>query len=230
MKSGIFFLLIASAVLARCVHQPEVFSETEPETPPVVSENCDPDTAYFQTQVLPIFISNCAIPTCHDAVSREEGIVLDKYENIRKEVRAGDANDSEIYEVLLDNDPEKLMPRDPTTGRGYRLPTDQIALIRTWINQGAKNNSCASCDTTDYSYAGAIKAIVSLNCATSGGCHGTGSVNGDFTSYQTLSAKVASGVLAHRTLVLQDMPPGKPLPACQQDLIRRWIENGASNN
>src|SRR5690349_2132712 len=38
---------------------------------------CDPNVVYFEMSILPLLKSNCAKSGCHDAITHEEGIVLD---------------------------------------------------------------------------------------------------------------------------------------------------------
>lgn len=121
------------------------------------NSTCSPDTVYFQQAVLPILVSNCAVPGCHDAATHEKGFVFTNYENAMKVVRPGRPNDSKLYEVITDTDPRNRMPRPPRAP----LTMEQIAAIEKWIGQGAKNNSCASgCDTGNVRFAAAIQPML----------------------------------------------------------------------
>ncbi len=65
----------------------------------------------FESEVLPIFQSNCAKSGCHDAITHEKGYVLDSYANIiRKGIVVGSATNSEIYEVLFETGNDKMPP------------------------------------------------------------------------------------------------------------------------
>lgn len=97
------------------------------------TEACEENVIYFENQVLPIFISNCAISGCHDAQSAEDGVILIDYSTIKSKMKSGDPNDSEYYTILLDANSDELMPREPNTENGYSLPTDQLNLIKSWI-------------------------------------------------------------------------------------------------
>jgi hypothetical protein len=196
----------------------------------IITEECDPGTIYFNTQVLPIFISNCAISGCHDAASHKDGIVTTNYLNIMKGMKAGDLNDSEYYKALIAADSEDLMPRKPGTERGYSLPADQINTIKNWILQGAKNTICNGCDTTSYTFIGKIKSIIDLNCATSTACHGSGSKYGPITTYDQLKAMVDNDLIQKRVIVYKTMPPAAPLVDCDRLLIKKWIDDGGLNN
>ena len=73
-----------------------------------------------------------------------------------------------------------------------------------------------------------IQPIIDANCV---GCHGSGSSDGDFTSYSGIFAKIDnSGPFENRVLILKDMPMGGSLTQSEIDLIQCWLDNGAENN
>lgn len=98
---------------------------------------CDPDVVYFDQQVLPILRSNCALSGCHDAATAQEEVILTSYENVMQtaEIVPFDLNESKLYEVITDDDPEDRMPPSPNTP----LNSEQVQLIAKWILQGAKD-------------------------------------------------------------------------------------------
>ncbi len=66
------------------------------------SGGSDSTTICFERDILPIFLSNCAMSGCHDAQSREGGYVLTSYETITaKGIVPYQPNKSEIYKVLI---------------------------------------------------------------------------------------------------------------------------------
>ena len=89
----------------------------------------------FARQVLPIFQSTCA--ECHGTETKEVELGLTTYEDVMKGseygtvVEAGDPDASLLVEMISAGE----MPQDAPA-----LEADQIALIRTWIQQGAQNN------------------------------------------------------------------------------------------
>ncbi len=202
-----------------------------PVNPPVV--NCSQDTVYFQQQVLPIFISNCSLSGCHDAASHREGVVLTDYNNIMVtgEIDPGDPGDSEIWEKITESDPDDRMPPPPRNP----LTQQQKEMIRKWIMQGAKNNSCVSsaCDTGNVTYSGAIRSIITAKCQ---GCHSSSAPSGgyDFTSYTVLKARVDDGKLwgaVNHMPGYSAMPKnGAKLSACELAQIKKWMDEGAPNN
>ena len=94
----------------------------------------------FESQILPIFTSNCAKSGCHAVGSSQDGYTLDSYNGIRfsnnKGIKPGDPNDSEIYEAITENDVNKRMPLGEPA-----LSAAQVALIKQWILEGAQNTT-----------------------------------------------------------------------------------------
>ncbi len=86
-----------------------------------------------------------------------------------------------------------------------------------------------SCYSTEVSFALDIKPLVDAKCATAG-CHvgGTGRVK--LTSYASIKSIANDGQFRDRVLTRKDMPPSGPLSKCEQDKIRAWLDNGATNN
>lgn len=89
----------------------------------------------FAQQVLPIFQESCV--ECHGPETKEVELGLTSYDEVMKGseygpvVEAGDPTGS----ILLDMVVAGEMPQEAPP-----LEEDQIALIRTWIEQGAQNN------------------------------------------------------------------------------------------
>lgn len=78
------------------------------------------------------------------------------------------------------------------------------------------------------SYSTDIDTIISVKC---GGCHGSGSLDGNLTDYAVLKSKVESGAFKNRVFTLKDMPQGGPaLPEDELSKLKCWIEQGALNN
>ena len=65
---------------------------------------CDPDSIYFENDILPILISNCAIPGCHDASSAEDDVILTDYFYVIEtgDVEPFDLDGSDLYEVITE--------------------------------------------------------------------------------------------------------------------------------
>ncbi len=197
-----------------------------------VTENCDPDTVYFQNEILPLIISNCAKSSCHTGSGgEEEAKDLSSYTAIMNSgyVKPFNSNDSKMIEAVSKAGGEDKMPPSPNTP----LTSSQIDLLSTWIDQGARNNECTGgCDTTNVTYAGTIAPLMDNYCV---GCHGAGNTTGvTLTSYSGVAATAADGTLwgsVNHTGGYSAMPKGGDmLPDCHIDEIRIWLENGYPND
>ncbi len=199
-----------------------------------VGTPCDPNVVYFDQQVLPILRSNCAKAGCHDAASHEEGVILDSYSNVRNtgKIKLNDPTQSEIYEVITETDPDKIMPPPPN----LPLNAQQKALILQWIQQGAKDLHCdAECDTTNVRFSTTIMPLIATRCQ---GCHSGAAPSGGFrlTNFTEVKAKVTDGRLLGSInhapgFVSMPYPAGSPkMPQCQIDQVRIWVEGGGLND
>jgi uncharacterized membrane protein len=236
MNRNTVVLAIATimATATGCKHEP-LLPYVDDTTPPDTTTDCDPSLTYFQNDVMPIFASSCAMTGCHDAATAEEGVILTNYANIMNtgEVDPGNPNSSEVFDVIMDSDPDKKMP-PPSSG--ITLSQDQINTINDWISQGALNNFCAEsgpCDTVAVSFAADIQPILSANCL---GCHsGTAPQGGiSLSSHSAVMNTVNSNRLLGAVEQLggySAMPKNQPRMAdCKVALIRNWIAQGAPNN
>jgi hypothetical protein len=222
MKRILVFTVLSfviGGVIYSCKHEPE------PIPLPPVEPVC------FQEEVLPIFRSNCAMSGCHSAQSAQDGIILDNYFNILSSgVVPFNPNESEVYEVLLEQDPDDRMPLAPAPP----LSSAQIGIIYAWIAQGARNDSCATeCDTVNVTYSNQVTKVLNGNCM---GCHRgpspSGNVNLD--GYTNLKTWVDNGKLS---LSVNQQNGATPMPYlsprmndCNVRTIQIWIDNGALNN
>ncbi|MCF8368491.1 MAG: hypothetical protein K9G76_05565 [Bacteroidales bacterium] len=199
---------------------------------------CDPDTVYFQNEILPLLLSSCGIAGCHDPITAEEDIVLTSYYYVMQSgvVVPGQPWESEMYEAITDFDPEKRMPPEPAAP----LNSDQINKIYTWIAQGALNNHCEQldCDSVNVSFSETIFPIIQNSCY---GCHSGPSPNGGI-SLETFNDVVAVGSVPSgspgsllgaitATAGNTPMPYNAPtLSDCNIAQIRKWIEDGMPAN
>lgn len=231
---------IALFLIVSCTHDPFLdeggTNPNDPSDPGSDPENvCDPDSVYFQLQVLPILRSNCAISGCHDAATAKEGIILDSYYNVMRtgDVRAFNPGNSEIYEKIVEDRSDKRMPPPPQAP----LNADQIGLIRKWIQQGALNLTCDAdagvCNTANVSFATTVRPIIQNNCQ---GCHSGGAPSGgiDLSTYAGIKAVAGNGRL-YGAISWQPgfskMPQGgAQLASCSIQQIKSWIDAGAPEN
>lgn len=101
-------------------------SAQETATPP------GDDPVDFVKQIKPIFEQYCL--KCHGP-EKEEDFRIDERDAAMDYIIPGKAKESQMYTVLLSDDPEELMPPpDEKTP----LKPEQIKLIEKWIDEGAK--------------------------------------------------------------------------------------------
>jgi hypothetical protein len=93
----------------------------------------------FNRDIRPILANHCL--TCHgpDSATREAGLRLDQHEATSdagtRPIVPGDANASELIRRVLATDPDIRMP---PVDAPKQLNDKQVALLRAWIDQGAK--------------------------------------------------------------------------------------------
>ncbi len=226
-------LLFAFLILLfyACRHEPLV---SEDQNPDITGNTCDPDTIYFNKDLLPLLASTCARAGCHDAASQMDGVILTDYESVMQtaDVRPGNPNGSDLYEVLTEDDLDKRMPPPPN----LPFTTEQIQMVYTWIMQGAKNLECidTACNLDDVTYSQTVTAnLQSYGCV---GCHSGSSANGGviLSNYTAVADIANSGRLMgaiNRLDGFAAMPPsGSAMAQCPADQIQKWINNGTPDN
>lgn len=230
MKKALAVLIIAAGCILlanSCKHEPPVSAVNPDPIPGPVPNN----GVCFESEILPLFKSNCAKSGCHDAITHEENLVLDSYVNImRKDIVPGKADNSKIYKVLFETGSNK-MPPAPNAD----LTAAQKALIGKWINEGAKNtvNCSSTCDSTQFKYGANIAPIMSTYCT---GCHAGAAPSGsiDLSNYANVKIQASNGRLVGaitQAAGYSPMPKDAPkLSECQQVQIRKWVAAGAPNN
>tara|TARA_R110002072_G_scaffold300404_1_gene477886 strand:- start:105 stop:482 length:378 start_codon:yes stop_codon:yes gene_type:complete len=87
------------------------------------------------------------------------------------------------------------------------------------------------CDSLQPAYIDTVKILIDSHCATSVGCHGLQSSNGDFTTYANMQA---AGVLSESKIgfrvssldINQVMPQFNPLPDSLRQVFECWVNSG----
>ncbi len=207
-------------------------TDTILDVPITLSDTCNFDTVYFQNDILPIFLANCAVPGCHNASTAADQVVLDNYDDVMKtaKIKAFKGDDNDLMEVIMEMDPaETVMPPAPAS----RLSPELINAIRIWINQGALNNECENkCKTENITFSQEIWPILESTCR---GCHqGARAAKGiRITNYTQVKSMVDDGSLEGTVYHLggySPMPPGGQVDSCSMQKLRIWIEEGALDN
>lgn len=194
-----------------------------------IVSTCNPDTVYFNNDILPLVVSTCATSGCHDKDSHRNGVILTDYTSILRTggIKPGDPNDSEFMETLTDSG-DDLMPPPPNDA----WSSEQIEKMRTWIAQGAKNNACSDgCDLTNVSFTGQIWPMMEKYCT---GCHSAGSPGGGIViaGYDDMVALAGNGSLMGSIrweAGYAKMPTNQMLSDCNIDMLQQWIDDGLSD-
>ncbi|AXE18263.1 hypothetical protein DR864_11165 [Runella rosea] len=247
MKTLNFFLFIGIVGLfISCLYDkptPETSSNTTPGptnpsnstntatgitlTCTIVPNTTASDQVCFNTQILPLIVSNCATSGCHDAKSREDGYELTSYKTITsKGINISKPLSSKLYQVMIDTGKDRMPPSTP-------LSKAQTALFLKWIQQGAKETICnVSVDTTNVTFSKSVKPLLDTYCV---GCHKTGASSGSvlLDSYNSVKIYVDNQRL-FGTMGSQQgyspMPPTGKLTDCQLLVVQKWILQGAKND
>ena len=93
------------------------------------------DPVSFTKQVMPIFAERCL--ACHSHEERFGGLSLDAYEDVTDYITPGKPDESRL--VIVVSGAKAKMPRG-----GPPLKAERIEILRTWIEQGAKNDTPAA--------------------------------------------------------------------------------------
>ncbi len=234
------FLIFCLAVFSTfgflaCQHDPFI-QPNDPNNPdpPPTTGTCDPDSVYFQNQILPILVSNCTESGCHNALDQQDDVVLVSYQSLVSTVEnatQNDFNENKLMRVLLENDLEDRMPPSPKPA----LPQVQIDLLKTWLAQGGQNNACdenlGGCNTTDVKFSLFIKPLVQAKCQ---GCHSGNTPQGGIklVSYTEVKTVALDGRLYNSLTRTSNWMPkgGAKLDDCSLQKIQAWIGSGAPEN
>ena len=219
----------------------------------------------FTKHVLPIMEERCI--SCHSTpyvkngrtIHPKAGLSLDNYESVMKGnldntvVEAGNLIDSYLYEVVtLDEDDDMFMPP-----KGGPLSTEQIDVLKRWIEEGAKatavGGNTASDMSNGVSFHDHILPLIEDRCID---CHSEPYVKNGRTihpkaglrldTYEAIIKGNLDGAIIEKgnseestlfaviTLDEDDpeiMPPkGEPLTAEEVQMFKQWIEEGAKEN
>lgn len=106
-------------------------ANTTPTIPPPADHKID-----FHREVVPILAGSCV--KCHANSRHEGGFNIENRESLVKGgddgavIVVGKSADSLLIKLVSGLDPDRVMP-----AKGPRLSTDQIGVLRAWIDQGA---------------------------------------------------------------------------------------------
>ena len=106
-------------------------------TDPGLTDTFPDDSLSYTGHIQPIFNTYCGIIDCHDSYTREGNLSLGSYFDVTARpgiIVKGNANSS----ILVQRIEGSIQPQMPPNREP--LSPNKIKAIRTWINEGAKNN------------------------------------------------------------------------------------------
>jgi mono/diheme cytochrome c family protein len=227
---GLFAFFVAIALIS-CKHHPI----TDP-VPPTGDTSTNPggsNKVCFSRDILPLLQSNCATSGCHDASTQQDDVFLGDYNGIRDQVRPGNPGDSDLFEMITEDDEDERMPPAPRP----RLSQAQIDLIRKWIEEGAENSTCTStaCDTLNVTFTKNINPILQQQCLS---CHSNAGTGGGvllntYDNVKAVAGDKSRGPEGRLYGALSHMPAYSPMPKggtklddCKLRQVKLWIEAG----
>lgn len=182
----------------------------------------------FKEQILPIFVTNCTMPECHNGQGKHERLNLTTYEGIMQIVVPRHPLLSQAYTTVNGNRPS--MPARPYP----KLSSKEVELIKLWINMGATDASVSMpCDSSNVTFSGSVEPIFKTWCV---GCHSsTNPGKGiDLSTFEGVKACVNGGRLMGSIQHLSGytaMPQNtNQLSDCDISKIAIWIRGGALSN
>jgi len=185
--------------------------------------------ACFNRDILPVIVSRCAIPGCHDPGSHKEGYNYTTYTNIKNSVTPGNAGTSRLYRSITVSSGESKMPPNNYPP----LSAAEIDSIGKWISYGAWNENCGEiCDTINpVTFSATLWPIIQASCT---GCHSGASPGGGIAlaSYANVKTVAANGSLMNslRGNGVTKMPQGGSFSTCRIRQFEIWVNNGSPNN
>jgi len=215
-------------LLAMCKHLPteEVLPVNTSRNNPVAPQK---DTICFSSDILPLIISTCAKPGCHDATYRKEGYNLTTYSGIMQLVWAGNANNSALYSYAKYGASQMHISYPSSQTLTKITDTTSLNKLLKWINQGAVNSICNNCDTTNVKFSTHVWPLIQSNCL---GCHLSSTTL--LTNYSQVKTVADNGKLYCAISwagSCQNMPQGGvKLSDCKIRAVKIWIDAGSPNN
>ncbi|AMV40402.1 DUF1549 domain-containing protein [Planctomyces sp. SH-PL62] len=103
----------------------------EDAVPPAIDRRID-----FEAEVRPLLTARCT--ACHGSETQKSGLRLDRRKSAMRgghegaAITPGDGAESLLVQLVAGLDESRVMPP-----KGGRLTTEEVAILRTWIDQGA---------------------------------------------------------------------------------------------
>ena len=131
MRLLILKLIMTMGLGVRVALPAGITPEQAAQLPPPANHNVN-----FSEEIRPIFEASCI--KCHGRGRNKGGLRLDTRETLLQggesgpAVLPGNSRESRLIALVQGIDPDSVMPK-----KGSRLTSDQISLLRAWIDQGA---------------------------------------------------------------------------------------------
>jgi hypothetical protein len=208
---NVYIGLLIILLLIGCKYEP---------TDAILQNPISTDSACFNTQILPLFVSNCAMSGCHSTSTKAAGYQFTNFTGIKTGI-----NNGEIMKAINEPDPvDRMPPAGP-------LPASQIQLIEKWISQGATEKICSNnCDTFQVKYTTHIASIISGNCL---GCHKGNATSGggiNLENYASVQSQTMTGKMICSVKQLSGCSPmpknGANLGVCDIRKFELWKAAG----
>ncbi len=126
----------------------------------------------FQTEILPVLRNNC-LP-CHNQTKAKAHLVLETPETILKGsdsgpvVVPGHADESLLLRAAAHQTAETIMPPDDNKVNAVSLTSEQLGLVKLWINQGAKGEVREKTELAWHSLANNFHPVYALSVTPDG--------------------------------------------------------------
>ncbi|MCX6067836.1 MAG: hypothetical protein NT121_19115, partial [Chloroflexi bacterium] len=176
----------------------------------------------YKANIEPLF-AKCA--ACHNATALTGGLDLSSYESLMKGGKDGS--------VVTPNDSaNSMLITKQTTQHFANLTTDELALVKQWIDAGAPAPAASSSSSAP-TYDAAIAAMLTTKCTM---CHKDAAAPKglDLTSYANLMKGSADGpvIVAGKSadsklIEVQSKAHAMNLTADELALFTQWIDAGA---
>lgn len=224
----IFFLAAMGTIFSACTYEEVAPTDYSGDT----SGIC------FESDILPIFQSNCTQSGCHNAVEKKHGFDLSDYEGIMEGIYPGSPDRSKAYQYMIKTG-DNVMPPAPYS----RLDQATLRIIAQWIEEGARNTTQCStpsgggsgntCDLSAVTYSGTVAPLMKTYC---NGCHSGAAAAHNIRTDTYAYVKVLAAKPSFMGS-MQHLPGYSPMPqnaskmsTCQLDQIAKWIALGAKQD